>query len=726
MSHFNKLILLLIITSFHCFADCLFLGLKGNIEYKFICEGKEISVNCLEDKERDECEADINVEIKKYNVQFSNSKIISVNKLSNQDKTNKICKFDFGRNISCIMVNDCKNGIHANTFLKENWQIGDQKSCAHNNLEIKVCSILSDHLVSRWIDKLDIEKKIQNSCTQFDDKEKKNLSVFLKNIINPDKLRKSCFGDLKNEKDQLVSEELKTEIANKVSSNLMNFIKNDFKNCNAFGDHLPMHNNQTIDQFLCMKIQEVRPLKNINCLKGSETVLEEARSLLIASNKDSGAEVARADTSGLENQTPKLIPKPAEMSEPILVKGTLAKIDEMLEKNNGIVTPEVKSAAGAMFNAGVYEPTRKAIDYLDEQYFTGEHNANTNGNQNHDTSGYDSSQNNGSRAPASKLFGNKERNSRPPSSSNNIGGSSGFEAKTIAPGGVKAGLAGGESGDAVAASTAVNGGRAVNILDGKNKVAGRLSIDNQNGKQTGGVPPGTNPESTFAAGSGAGPAAVSGAGSGGLQVGSAGLTRLGGNVSSGAGMGKGAASGLGPASTTSQKNTEVPPLTEKDKKELNQFVNALSRIDNVKDLETVLRYNQNFPQLDYLIKNTFVQNQSPGGNSRGPASKLTDRVGGARTVVDPIVEKAQKELVGRLRKYNVKVFDVRKGITVFDPTKSRDSDNSGRAAKPKNASNTDSSDETGDTSSVGPSYIVQINDKGVRFLKPLRGTSKSK
>ncbi len=704
MSHFTKVFLQLTVIVFNSYANCLFLELKNSSEYSFSCEGKEINVSCSPRQEKDDCEADINVEIKKYNVQFANSKIISVNKLSNQDKTNKICKFDFGRNISCKMVNDCKNGIHANTFLKENGQIGDQKKCEHNNLEVKVCSILSDHLVSRWIDKLDIEKKIQDSCTQFDEKEKNNLSVFFKNVINPDKLRKSCFGDLKNEKDQLVSEELKTEIANKVSSNLMDFIKNDFKNCNAFGDHLSMHNNQTIDQFLCMKIQEVRPLQNINCLKGSETVLAEARSLLIASDKASGAAVASADTSGLENQTPKLIPKPAEMSEPILVKGTLAKIDEMLGKSNGIVTPEIKSAAGAMFNAGVYEPTRKAIDYLDEQFFTGEHKEN--GNQNHDTSGNGSSQNNGSRAPASKSFGKKERNSRSPSSSNKIAGSSGDDSISIAPGGVKAGLAGGESGDAVAASTAVNGGRAVNILDGKNKVAGRLSIDNQNGKQTGGVPPGTNPESTFAAGSGVGPAAVSGAGSGGLKVGSVGPSRPGGNVSLGSGKGSGATSGLGPGQTEIHKGVEVQPLNEKEKKELNQFANALKRIDNVKDLETVLRYSQNFPQLDYLIKHSFVQNESPGGNSRVPASKPTGRVSGASAVVDPTVEEAQRELVGRLKKFNVKVFDERIAKTVFDPTKGRDSD---------------------EASSSAASFIVRIDRNGnVRFAKPLRGTSKSK
>ncbi|MBN8538436.1 MAG: hypothetical protein J0M15_15395 [Deltaproteobacteria bacterium] len=716
MNHINKLIFLLIIFSFYSFADCLFLGLKGNIEYKFICEGKEISVNCLEDKERDECEADINVEIKKYNVQFINSKISSINKLSYQDKTHKICDLDHGKNISCETIDDCKNGIHSDRFFEETEQVAHQESCSKNKFEIAQKYILSDQLVSQWTDKFEIENKINNSCGQLEDKEKRYLKNFLKKFVNSDYLRKSCFADIKNRENKAISESSKIRIADKVSLSLINFIDNDLKNCDGLMNHFFEESKLNMNQFLCMKIQNVLPIKNINCVNGRADGRYANKDTLIASNKDSGAEVARADTSGLENQTPKLIPKPAEMSDPILVKGTLAKIDEMLEKNSGIVTPEVAASAGDMFNAGVYKRTQEAIDYLDEKFFAGEHKEN--GNQNHDTSGNDSSQNNGSRAPASKLFGKKERNSRPPSSSNKIAGSSGDDSISIAPGGVKAGLAGGESGDAVAASTAVNGGRAVNILDGKNKVAGRLSIDNQNGKQTGGVPPGTNPESTFAAGSGAG--------SGGLQVGSAGLTRLGGNVGSGSVIGKGAASGLGPASTTSQKNTEVRPLTAKDKKELNQFVNALTRIDNVKDLETVLRYGQNFPQLDYLIKNTFVQNQSPGGNSRGPASKFTDRVGGARTDVDPIVEKAQKELVGRLKEYNVKVFDGRTGNTVFDPTKGRDSDVAGRAAKPKNTSNTDSSDETGDTSSVGPSYIVRIDDKGVRFSKPLRGTSKNK
>lgn len=724
MDHINKLIFLLIIFSFHSFADCLFLGLKGDIEYKFICEGREIIVNCLEGKERDECEADINVEIKKYNVQFINSKISSISKLSYQDKTHKICDLDHGKKISCETIDDCKNGIHSDRFFEENEQSAHQESCSKNKFEIAQKYILSDQLASQWTDKFEIERKINNSCGQLEDKEKKYLNNFLKKFVNSEYLRKSCFADIKNRENKPISESSKVRIADKVSLSLINFIDNDLKNCDGLMNHFFEENKLNLNQFLCMKIQNVLPIKNINCVNGSADGRYANKARLIASDKDSGAEVARADTSGLENQTPKIIPKPAEMSEPILVKGTLAKIDKMLEENNGNVTPEVKSAAGAMFNAGVYEPTRKAIDYLDEQYFTGEQNSN--GNQNHDTSGNGSSQYNVSRAPASKAFGKKERNSRPPSTSNNIAGSSGFEAKTIAPRGVKAGLAGG-AGDAVAASTAVNGGRAVNILDG-----GRLSFDNQNGKQTGGVPPGTNLESTFAAGSGAGPTAVSGAGSGGLQVGSAGLTRLGGNVSSGAGMGRGAASGLGPASTTSQNNAELPPLNENDKKELNKFVNALRGIDNVEDLKTVLSYGQNFPQLDYLIKNTFVQNQSPGGNSRGPASKFADRVGGARTVVDPIVEKAQKELIGLLKELNVKVFDERTRKTVFDPTKGRDSDNAGRAhigraAKPKNTRNPDSSsDATGDTSSVGPSYIVRIGPNGVRFSKLIHGSSKNK
>lgn len=749
MGHFNKLIFFTLFSG-AAFADCEFLGInKDTREYSFKCNGEDVKIRCEFKRSDDWCEDSITVKLEKYGVKFSNNKISSIEFLSLKDKTQSSC--DMNKQnlfIECRNLNNCNDPINFPSMFEKKDYPSERYICLKNKPEVVVQAKYAHELTEKRIAELNIKDKVNSSCNHLSINQKAELTNLLSSAIDPNHLKNTCFKRIQNSNSELISEETKEKISEKVSDNITEFVSKQLGDCDPEKSVLFENKKLNFDKFLCFHIQQVMFLNKLSCNEEDsqrDGISESSRNQYY---KDSGAEVARADTSGLENQTPKLIPKPAEMSEPIPVKGTLAKIDDMLKENNGIATPEVKAAAGKIFNAEVYERTKDAINYLDSQFFDEAQAKNS--NQNRTTSsngklendgaggintasnrsgslGNDSSRSGRSRGPASKSNGKEERISKRSSPSYEVSGASEGESITIVPGGVRAGFASGKPGDSDAGSNAVNGGRPDNTLNGKNEnkgAAARLNFTNQGGNQIDEGPPGTNRESSLAAGSGVGAGAGSSAGSGGQKVGSAVPTRLGGNVSLGSSKGSGATSGLGPGPTEIQKGVEVPPLNEKDKKELNQFANALRRIDNVNDLETVLRYSQNFPQLDYLIKNSFVRNQSPGGNSRVPASKPTDRVSGSSAVADPTVEEALRELVGRLEQFNVKVFDERIGETVY-PTMGRDSDNAGRAAKLKNARNTKSSDLNDDASSSAASYIVRIDRNGnVRFTKPLRGPRK--
>lgn len=369
------MIFLLLLVSRISFAGCDALSVSPGKSYSFNCNGDIINHSCGLIKGI--CELELNEKLKKYNFKLQNEQIGSINSF-NRHNADVIKCVNHEDSIQCQQENNCKRTTQKTNILltlseEMNSFQAAKTDCSGvlSPISAEKVNFFSQLHCSQELEKEGIQKlksKINTSCPQIQlgdeneiDCRVSNLIKTLKNNTSTENISnlfqiKSC-----NQKEDFLTKDELNNMNAGFSNFLIGYFSKEMRDCSQMN-----LDQKSIEQLICFKAEEFKLEKfkfrfsDVNlCIKGVVILSEESRSRAAARG-------VTPDTRNITGQPEKVdFTLPTEVPA-IRNQETLQKIDKLIADNGGEVTPEIAKQAGAIFNSGIYQPTKNFINSVEK------------------------------------------------------------------------------------------------------------------------------------------------------------------------------------------------------------------------------------------------------------------------------------------------------------------------------------------------------------------------
>lgn len=425
MNYLNSIIIFFIFATYQAEGSCIFIEKFDNFVYKFKCDDSEVIFSCKADKTVSMCENKINVGLKKYKTKFKDGVVSNLSSIDFSNLNQVSCTQSSKTNLICNKNSNCERPIEIDLVFDELSETVDDSCKEEVTTNEKKCKKEVNQLES-FVFKNSVSEITNSSCKNLEPSEKKLLQNGLTNILNPNfyiKIISQCFKNAKDEEGKLIvlrdSSEL-DKLTNSLKKNMMSFVGNELSDCSNRKEPLFEKQKLNIDRFVCLQLQNIEFINSIKCRPIAGRSTFEAFTPKQMSGMSASRDAAKNNDEKFEGK-PIMIDSPPEISKPIPVKQTLAQIDKMVQDNGGAVSPEIAEKAGKLFNDSVYEPTRSAINYIDNKIFKADEASTAKYKSSNVASSGKRYQIGGNRNPASKPTANKSNRSASVSSATAAG-----------------------------------------------------------------------------------------------------------------------------------------------------------------------------------------------------------------------------------------------------------------------------------------------------------------
>lgn len=585
--------------------------------YEFKCYGEIVTQKCGIIKGI--CEVNLNQKLEKYNLIFDKGEIRTLKSFKNTNAEVVNCSSK-ENSLQCQQLNNCKATSKSNSnkllsVITENSQFkSNMNTCLEGTLPIsgEKLNLLSQIACKQELEGekiLNLEDSILKQCPQVHLNDSVNVDCKINKLLKTLKYNPTSQSvinlfqrDVCNLKEVLLSESGLRDINTEFGKFLSDFFSNGMLDCNLMN-----LDQKNLDQLLCFKAEEFKFIKFKNdTLSQKECLADPVWEGTLSSVSTAADREKNVNTRKITGQPDKAdFTLPTE-SPSIKNQETLQKIDKLIADNGGEVTPEIAKQAGAIFNSGIYQPTKNFINSVEKAIS--------------DRAGSSSS----SGSSSSRYRGNKNDKAYEI-------GSKTSGARTVAniteeaPSAARAAAINGKI-SAAPGSSASTENDVVNSQSNNNKIA---TSNKQNDKLS---------SNNFSAGSSS---------AGGPQ----GSASVGGSAPNLASASSGA---------RGEELPQLPSLSAADKSEITKVVQALKGAESSEDVKSIVTGEDNFAQVKSIIqeleqnKKNTVQNREIN-NARNPASVQSGEV---------------KDFEKTLEKFGIKVYgEAGPGKAVYAPQK---------------------------------------------------------
>lgn len=385
MNHLWAFLINIFLTSVTCFAERTFLGIQEEGKHKtysFKIDDATVSISCNKLLGKSYCETRINDTLRSHNseVKFEDDFVKSVNAFSQEKNLQVQCSNNLSESsLACSTSMPCSRSIKIDAIINRQGEGVAIGICRDKFKDQKKETVLcAKNIQNNITDNIDIEGKIRKNCSNLDEIEIKNLVTNFRKILDTEGLfefKKKCLATATDSNSKLISEVEKNIHVSKLAQSIVSYIENNFKDCKSKSSPLFYEEKLDFDRFVCLKSNDIAILGDVNCNYSSQESNSSTRNIQTNASLSQAARDASRDSAAnndkklSELDKPTIMDTPAEIAKPIPVKQTLVQIDKMVQDNGGTVSPEIAEKAGKLFNDSVYEPTRSAIQYIDNKVF---------------------------------------------------------------------------------------------------------------------------------------------------------------------------------------------------------------------------------------------------------------------------------------------------------------------------------------------------------------------
>lgn len=357
------------------FAECYPVEIVQNKSYTFKCNDEIVSQHCGLIKGI--CEVDLNEKLKKYNLIFNNNILQSINSFNTKNAETLMCAKGES-NLQCVMENNCGNNsvLTISKLISLAEEIDgiklDNSNCFDHlpPLDRDNVKLFSHFSCKEALEKygiVNVASSIKRECPQIELAGVNDTECKISKLI-------------KTLKTNPLQDKLKNIFQKECEANNLFFADDDLRSMNSnFGDYLAQYfskglsqcsqmklDQKSLDQLICYKAEEYKSIKFLdsnsklkNCGRGyffgapitTSTVADKDKpvdSRKIAGQPDKADFTLPTESPSIKNQE------------------TLQKIDKLIADNGGEVTPEIAKQAGAIFNSGIYQPTKNFINSVEK------------------------------------------------------------------------------------------------------------------------------------------------------------------------------------------------------------------------------------------------------------------------------------------------------------------------------------------------------------------------